>query len=547
MSNFQPETEQSPSYWTYFSRPRIAPPRDATETASISYKHQGESLPTTTELRWLNVATLTHTTTLDLGLVTEALTKYGPVVNPLAPIEWIWDQELPAGVEQVIRDEKGLYHTSTGSSSDLRPARCPQFSTTFVDEQEFGSTDILQYCSMEGLRRNRTLHEVKRARVLSLLKSNVLDIMYGLAGSTWAFKQDSSACKRGAALLCQAIDELAKYQVRHIVLTTETHYALVHLDDDSQLCMSDVYEIRPSDPSRQPGDMAHLVLFYAHAALSEPLECSRNPVTTYRVEVPSFPPWIFRPYKGKICVGNTVRSLTLSAGKLSSARWIPPFIPLKVEGYAEDTRHEGDIRIIFVKLIFTIFQRSAVAKAAYGLSASARIVHELDVYNVLRRLQGFSIPTLFGLYRSDEEGSSAVLITSHEGTALHSFDDLGLEDRRSLMQHLVRIHQAGVEHHDVEPRNVVLSKTRGPIIVDFDGASLNHRCEGQGCGELREVAGRLGINLEGELRTRSKATSVAIVRILLWTAMVLMFTLVLIRLSGSFRRYELDLPPINPF
>ncbi|KAJ6487160.1 hypothetical protein C8R47DRAFT_979401 [Mycena vitilis] len=241
-----------------------------------------------------------------------------------------------------------------------------------------------------------------------------------------------------------------------------------------------------------------------------------------------------------------------------------PFIPLKVEGYAEDTRHDGHIRIIFVKLIFAIFQRSAVAKAAYGLSASARIAHEFDVYNVLRRLQGFSIPTLFGLYRSDEEGSSAVLITSDEGTALHSFDDLGLQDRRTLVQHLIRIHQAGVEHHDVEPRNVVLSRTRGPTIVDFDGASLNHRCEGRGCDELREVARRLGIDLgrsmvavediisscsylEGELGTRSKATSVAIVWVILWTAMVLILTVVLISLSVSFRRYGLDLSPVNPF
>ncbi|KAJ7633819.1 hypothetical protein DFH06DRAFT_685930 [Mycena polygramma] len=370
--------------------------------------------------------------------------------------------------------------------------------------------------------------------------------MYRLAGSIWEFR-DSSACKRGSALLCQAIDELVKYKVRHIVLTTQSHYALVHLGNDFQLRMSSVYEIHTSTTGRQAADMAHLVLFYAHAALSEPLDCPINPVTTYRVEVPSFPPWIFKPYKGKICVGNTVRSVTFSAGKPSSARWMSPFIPLKVEGYAEDTRHDGDIRIIFVKLIFAIFQRSAVAKAAYGLSASARIAHEFDVYNVLRRLQGFSIPTLFGLYRSDEEGSSAVLITSDEGTALHSFDDLGLQDRRTLVQHLIRIHQAGVEHHDVEPRNVVLSRTRGPTIVDFDGASLNHRCEGRGCDELREVARRLGIDLEGELGTRSKATSVAIVWVILWTAMVLMLTVVLISLSVSFRRYGLDLSPVNPF
>ncbi|KAJ7835264.1 hypothetical protein B0H14DRAFT_3707130 [Mycena olivaceomarginata] len=135
----------------------------------------------------------------------------------------------------------------------------------------------------------------------------------------------------------------------------------------------------------------------------------------------------------------------------SSRWWISPFIPLKVEGYAEESRHEGDIRITFIKLIFMIFQRSAVAKAAYGISASARIIHEFDVYNALRALQGRSIPTLFGLYRSEENGSGLVLVTSCEGRALPSFDDLGLQDRHTLLSRLIRIHQAGVEHPRCRP------------------------------------------------------------------------------------------------
>lgn len=67
--------------------------------------------------------------------------------------------------------------------------------------------------------------------------------------------------------------------------------------------------------------------------------------------------------------------------------------------------------------------------------------------------------------------------------------------RHTLLSRLVRIHQAGVEHLDVEPRNVVLSKSRGPVVVNFDGASLDHCCGGLSCRELREVARRLGIDL----------------------------------------------------
>lgn len=63
------------------------------------------------------------------------------------------------------------------------------------------------------------------------------------------------------------------------------------------------------------------------------------------------------------------------------------------------------------------------------------------------------------------------------------------------MSHLIRIHNAGVQHNDLEPRNVVVSQSLGPIIIDFDSASLDHRCEGPSCRELRELAGRLGIDL----------------------------------------------------
>lgn len=52
-----------------------------------------------------------------------------------------------------------------------------------------------------------------------------------------------------------------------------------------------------------------------------------------------------------------------------------------------------------------------------------------------------------------------------------------------------------MEHLDIEPRNVVWSKSRGPVIVDFDSASLDHCCKGLSCAELRAVASRLGLDL----------------------------------------------------
>ncbi|KAJ7866710.1 hypothetical protein B0H13DRAFT_1068972 [Mycena leptocephala] len=235
--------------------------------------------------------------------------------------------------------------------------------------------------------------------------------------------------------------------------------------------------------------------------LSEPLTMrSTNSVFAGCVEVPSFPPSIFQPYKGKIRLGNGVRSVKLAPAQQSPRWWFLPSIPLKVEGYAEESRHEGDIRITFIKLIFTIFQRRAVAKASYGLPASDRILHEFQAYNALHALQGYSIPTLYGLYHSEYDGSSLVLITSYEGKALHSFDELSVEDRRTLLSRLIRIHQARIEHLDVEPRNVVLSKSKGPVVVDFDGASLDHTCDGLSISLGLSSGGRLVAVHSGESR-----------------------------------------------
>jgi serine/threonine protein kinase len=63
------------------------------------------------------------------------------------------------------------------------------------------------------------------------------------------------------------------------------------------------------------------------------------------------------------------------------------------------------------------------------------------------------------------------------------------------MSHLIRIHWAGVQHNDIEPRNILFSPSKGPIIIDFDSASLHHHCEDQQCGELSKLADRLGLNL----------------------------------------------------
>jgi hypothetical protein len=227
----------------------------------------------------------------------------------------------------------------------------------------------------------------------------------------------------------QAIDELANYQAQHIVLTTETHYALVHLSGNS-LRISRVYPIHNANSQNRASDMAELVLFYAHAALTRSWDPSpQPPVSIFRVSVPSFSPSIFKPSQGFIHVGGTlVRPVKFSALRRPSGRLFPQLLSLGVDGFCGHSRHDGEIVISFVRLTFLLFEARAVAKAAYGPSASERLHRELDVYNVLRPLQGASIPTLFGLYWNHNDGSS-VLFTSHGGTPIRDFDTLTLIER----------------------------------------------------------------------------------------------------------------------
>ena len=63
------------------------------------------------------------------------------------------------------------------------------------------------------------------------------------------------------------------------------------------------------------------------------------------------------------------------------------------------------------------------------------------------------------------------------------------------MSYLIRIHQKGVQHNDLEPRNVVISQSSGPSIIDFDNATIHHSCMGYKCVELIETAQRLGLDI----------------------------------------------------
>jgi tRNA A-37 threonylcarbamoyl transferase component Bud32 len=65
--------------------------------------------------------------------------------------------------------------------------------------------------------------------------------------------------------------------------------------------------------------------------------------------------------------------------------------------------------------------------------------------------------------------------------------------RLTHLHRLVRLHKSGVQHNDLEPRNVTQSSS-GPLIIDFDRASLDHNCPGALCKELQQVAQALDLD-----------------------------------------------------
>ncbi|KAJ7835022.1 hypothetical protein B0H14DRAFT_2299447, partial [Mycena olivaceomarginata] len=96
---------------------------------------------------------------------------------------------------------------------------------------------------------------------------------------------------------------------------------------------------------------------------------------------------------------------------------------------------------------------------------------EFAVYEFLRALQGVVIPSLFGMYRNLDDGGS-ILVTSYAGETSRDFKTLCPKDRyvQTLLMRVVQLHEAGVLHNDLEPRNVVISERSGPQIIDFDNA-----------------------------------------------------------------------------
>ncbi|KAJ7435920.1 hypothetical protein B0H11DRAFT_2295207 [Mycena galericulata] len=546
MSTWQYST-LGPSYSYYFSLQRPAAPKDKCKSVTAPNPHlnsvQGNI---TTGIQRRDFSALSHTVsehaTLDINFVEGVLSSTGPLfAHAFDSLNWQWT-DWPYHIHRNASSLQGYYYwlewalfipaahavaavrdgLYLNASMVVPSSLCGESTTRSVSEARTlrSATGILHELIREGMDMEVsvcTAHNVKLSRVLNVDGVDVLEHLAHLADAEggWEFRDAEALLdEKARGLLFQCIDELIVYQVTHIIISTQDQYVLLYLNASQQFWISRVYTIHHS--ATQNRDMAELVLFYTHALLTRrpPYAPPPSPslISLSRITVPAFPPRLFRAHEAVLRNGDLLHRAKLAIlHQPPDNPLLPQPLSVKLHTTRGSYRHDGDIAIFFGRLVFGPLESHVVAKAAYESYAADRLLHEFAVYNVLHALQGVAIPSLFGLYRNLNDGS-AILITSYAGVELEDFDTLCFKDRRILLSHLVRLHQAGVRHNDLEPRNVTFSEWRrsgavGPRIIDLDNAKLGHVCPGLTCGELREVARCLGLDLGAELSRPTRSIS----------------------------------------
>ncbi|KAJ7852929.1 hypothetical protein B0H14DRAFT_2759224 [Mycena olivaceomarginata] len=488
------------AYATYFDEPRAAPPPDEVASESLNPHEPYSEAGSTTTITIFDPSTLQHTlgpATLDMAFVQRVLAETGPVLTPANGYLWQY-AEQPAGFPITAEHEADYYDwfnwvlcqpaaSAVNAVRDelyrVASAEVPAYGYSRTDKVNKthggGAADIIHKWS-KGYK--CTPHEFKRDKALRVHDESVLDFLVEQAGvgSGYNFRSNeplSTLQGKAKSVVSQVINEMMTTQTGHAIICTEELYAMLRLKDTLQLEISPVYAVRGS--STQGMDAAMLVLFYTHAALRAGktyADAFPTRITAMRVTLPPSEV-VFR--------GGMIGRTTL----ISKSHGLFPWV--RFDGDVRSS--SNDVTIAYGRLIWLFFTScSLVAKAAHGPSATQRLVREHDVYGVMRALQGVAIPKMTGMFTT-EDGRNTVLMMSYAGKALREFSELEPRDKLLLFHRLVRLHQTGVQHNDFEPRNVTKSSS-GPLIIDFDRASLDHNCAGASCKELLQAAQALDLD-----------------------------------------------------
>lgn len=134
----------------------------------------------------------------------------------------------------------------------------------------------------------------------------------------------------------------------------------------------------------------------------------------------------------------------------------------------------------------------------------------------LMRASKVNRPAFFGMFRAQHW---RVIVLEYTGQALKSFDELdqtvryGLvpllqpfhqwcvactefpTTRSDLLQQVERLHCAGIEHGDLDPRNVTRAEDGKVSIIDF-GTAQFHDCDPERCYDLQSLRKKLKLEVE---------------------------------------------------
>ncbi|KAF8215467.1 hypothetical protein K438DRAFT_1955439 [Mycena galopus ATCC 62051] len=525
------------TYTSRFGDPRADPPKDLSQSPSLKDHGLHPNAKDTKTVKPLDIAALIHyigAIRLDLTFVKDVLDTTGPKVGPQEYPEWNFGT-VPRYAAAPATSEEGFYpwfewalcapagnavnavrHKFHEQANSLPTEGFPDQSQTNVpsNPRVNGATDIMHWLvDLKDPAKTKpcTPHEFKRSAVLGWDSDSALNVLVASAAEPHGFQFRIKAdlgpmLEKGRRVLVQTINEMIAYDTGHAIMCTQDQYVLLRLTPDYQLEISRVYQTRHS--TRQASDMAELVLFYTHSALSAGTKFSQirttaiAPVTGLRVIVPSFPTHVFQPYEAVFRDhGLAHRTQLIALAKGPRSLFPLPWVHFDADTHSHILGH--DVSISHGSILFLFLAARVVAKTAHGYPAIRRLRREFKAYAAMRDLQGAVIPKLVGFYRRKDD-KSVVLLVTYAGTPLQNFGDLPDLDRRTLFRRLLRLHESGVQHNDFEPRNVTMFGSSNPVIIDFDNASLDHQCAGSTCGELVHVAKLLGIDIITELEARKQ-------------------------------------------
>ncbi|KAJ7468472.1 hypothetical protein FB451DRAFT_373959, partial [Mycena latifolia] len=128
-----------------------------------------------------------------------------------------------------------------------------------------------------------------------------------------------------------------------------------------------------------------------------------------------------------------------------------------------------------------------------GWTGDGDLRNEALMYDALASLQGSALPRMAGCFQGK---GWTILVIEDCGRSVTAEDlpFLSLEQRRMLWRHACSIHGSGIVHHDLEPRNLVVSSSGEVRVIDFAFARAGHVCQQISCTELESFQKLLGLD-----------------------------------------------------